>query len=650
MVTWRLLVPALVAGVLLLPAAAAATTEAAPELSVRLLGVDAEPDGTTSAAVSVQGLPPGEQIDLTALRIVENGQPVEGLRVVEATSVETSVTRPGVVVAIDVSGSTQGAPIDAALSAATDLLRSVASSGALVGAVSFSQDVATVAPLSDSGETVAAAVQGLEAAGETALFDGVSRAARLLASHDGPRDVVLFSDGDDTVSSAGLDDVRALLSETEVRVTSVALDSGDLDVNGLRAIADVSGGSLVEVADTAQLVEAFATVAADLSNRIEVRWEVDPVSSPPRELNVVATYESEAGVASDGAQVVNPRSPAIAPPREVPGTLVPVPALASATGLAVGIATLAVAVAVFAFLILAAAGDRRRQGRIDERLAAYADTTVTGTATDPADRSLADRAAGALEIISGPTTLDEEVAARIEYADWPLRTGEFFLLSFGGATTAALAGSVLGSWPLGIALGMLGLAGPLVILNVAVGRRRRAFDEQLPVLLQVLSGALRAGHSFTSALDGAVSEVDEPAKTELRRASVEARLGRPVEEALFGVARRMDSMDLRWVIGALDVQREVGGNLAEVLNNVAGTLRARSSVKRQVRALSAEGRLSATVISLMPFALVVILTIINPGYLDVLVVEPLGRVLLVVGGSLLLVGVLWLRRLVQPRY
>ena len=173
------------------------------------------------------------------------------------------------------------------------------------------------------------------------------------------------------------------------------------------------------------------------------------------------------------------------------------------------------------------------------------------------------------------------------------------------------------------------------------------FLAQLPDTLQLIAGSLSAGYSMPQAIDTVVREADQPIAAEFNRALVEARLGVPIEDALDRVAERMHSRDFGWVVMAVRIQREVGGNLAKLLTTVAATLRERERLRRQVKVLSAEGRLSAWILGLLPPVFSVYLLLTQPTYLKPLVTEPLGILLLSLGLTLLAVGVLWMRKAIK---
>jgi tight adherence protein B len=169
----------------------------------------------------------------------------------------------------------------------------------------------------------------------------------------------------------------------------------------------------------------------------------------------------------------------------------------------------------------------------------------------------------------------------------------------------------------------------------------------VPDTLQLMSGSLAAGLSLAQSADAVTREGAEPVAGEFRRALVETRLGVPLEDALEGVAERFDSDDLRWAVMAIRIQREVGGNLAELLDTVAATMREREYVRRQVAALSAEGRLSAWVLGCLPPAFLLYLLFFNREYVLPLFADPRGIVLLAGGVLWLGVGVFWMSRLVK---
>ena len=203
-------------------------------------------------------------------------------------------------------------------------------------------------------------------------------------------------------------------------------------------------------------------------------------------------------------------------------------------------------------------------------------------------------------------------------------------------------------------LGLLaGAATPFlakVVLVFLRDRRRAKFEEQLTDTIQMLIGGLRVGHSVLRSVEAAAQEADAPTSEELLRIVNETRIGKDARFAFEDVADRMDSEDFRWVSQAIQINREVGGDLAEVLEQVAGTIRERSEIKGQIRSLSAEGRMSAYVLMAMPVGVAFILAFINPGYLNVFVEKPLGLVMLFGAVVMFTVGGFWMSRVVKIKF
>jgi tight adherence protein B len=190
---------------------------------------------------------------------------------------------------------------------------------------------------------------------------------------------------------------------------------------------------------------------------------------------------------------------------------------------------------------------------------------------------------------------------------------------------------------------------PLFALFRARAQRMRRVELQLPDAADFIARAMRAGHSFTNVLQMAGAEMPEPLGSELRAAHEEINYGVPLNEALHNLAARIPLTDLRYLVIAVLIQRESGGNLAEILSNISRLIRSRLQLLAQVRVLSAEGRMSAWVLGLLPFCVLAAITSSNPEYTSVLWNEPAGQRLLWYGVGMLFVGVLWLRRVIHIR-
>ena len=200
-------------------------------------------------------------------------------------------------------------------------------------------------------------------------------------------------------------------------------------------------------------------------------------------------------------------------------------------------------------------------------------------------------------------------------------------------------------WP-AVLLSLISLKIPDLYANIKKTGRLNSLTQQLPEALHIISNSLRAGYSFPQAMSVVSKEMAAPIGEELARVIWENRMGKPLEEALHNLGERVESDDLNLVITALQIQNQIGGNLAEILNNISHTLRERIRIKNEIKTLTAQGRLSALIIILLPLAVACFLMIMNPEYMLVLVHETLGLVLLGAAVLLQLVGILIIRKIV----
>jgi tight adherence protein B len=238
----------------------------------------------------------------------------------------------------------------------------------------------------------------------------------------------------------------------------------------------------------------------------------------------------------------------------------------------------------------------------------------------------------------------------LERAGVRLNQGDFLILVAAGSSVAALVGLVVQGPFLAI---MLALAVPFAgqfYLKQRAAKRRSQFDEQLGDTLHLLTGGLRAGHSILRSIDAAAAESPSPTAQEMRRIVTETSLGRDLLSALNDTAERMQSEDFVWIAQAIQINREVGGNLAEVLDQVNETIRERAEIKGHIKALAAEGKFSAYILMAMPLGIIAMLMVISPGYMDVMFTEVLGWILIGASIVFMTIGALWLRKIVDLKF
>lgn len=242
------------------------------------------------------------------------------------------------------------------------------------------------------------------------------------------------------------------------------------------------------------------------------------------------------------------------------------------------------------------------------------------------------------------------IATALEHAGLVIAPADFLILAGAACLVAGICGTLLGGPLLAVlGAGACALAAKMY-LSVLAGKRRKKFADQLDDALQLLSGGLRAGHSLQRAVDAVSQQAPSPTAEEFSRIMNETRIGRDLTAAMDQTAERMKSEDFSWVSQAIGIHREVGGDLADVLDQVGRTIRERNQIQRQVKALSAEGKMSAYVLMALPVMIIGILAIISPSYIKSFGSSLMGWAMVGGGIVMMTVGGLWLKKIVSFKF
>ncbi|MCZ3387385.1 MAG: type II secretion system F family protein [Actinomycetia bacterium] len=609
-------------------------------------------DGQLSFVVTLDGVPTGATIETDDASVSLEGQTLDPS--VQSLSDADDVTQTALLV-MDTSDSMAGEKLAAAQNAARQFVSAVPSE-VEIGLVTFDSVAELQVPPTTNRSNLLDTIDGLTTAPQTVLYDAVVVAAVELLSAD-VGSALLLSDGADRGSAATIEEATKAAKKSDARFDVVSFGDSTEQVAALTDIAVATDGTVYEAADTEQLAEAFDQAATTLSNRFLMTADL-PDGYTQTSGTLTATIPVDGAPVTDAAQVVL-GAPLAAGPDDVPPPLPtadpgPLTTLANnVIWLAVG----AVFVAMFIILYIAiAAGtnpERNQSGGVRRRLSIYTlggkapvkeqETTVLG------DTQVARSAVEFAGRVVARRDFESTLGAKLESAAVPLKPAEWLLIHVGITLGAGLVAFLLTSGRLLLTLVAIGLGMvlPWMYLTFKAGQRRKAFMAALPDTLQLMAGSLSAGYSMPQAVDTVVREGKPPISTEFNRALVETRLGVDLEDALDGIAERMQSVDFAWVVMAIRIQREVGGNLAEVLTTVSATLRERERLRRQVQVLSAEGRLSAWILGLLPIVFALYLVLVRPEYLEPLITTAFGWLLLGTGTVLLVVGGLWLRKVVK---
>ena len=582
----------------------------------------------------VLSLPIGMSLDESRVRILENGEPVGQLSVVPAD--EAAEGEFGVVLVIDASNSMRGTAIAGAVEAARAFAEQ-RSPNQLVAVLVFNSASSVLLPFTaDQGEIEAALAQPPALARGTHVYDAVDAALGLLREAEiAAGSVVVLSDGADTGSTASLADVAGRARADGVRVFSVGLRSRGFDFAALERLAAGAGGTYTEAASSADLARVFDELGARLASEYLVRYRSG--TKPDSDVHVAVRVDGVDGIAT--SLYTSPALDATPSPpyhhslaerfwRSPAGMLAVAAVCALLTGL----------------VLMALLRPRRRTLR--RRMAEFVSLPVA--------RRNEDENARGTELVLAQAEKSFERTRWWSRFKNDLELGEITIAPIQIVAWTAIA-TALAAWLLFALLGTplvvaLAFGVPLVVRSQVkrrVERQRRLFADQLPDNLQVLASALRAGHSLVGALSVVVEDCPEPSRREFRRVIADEQLGVSLEEAFGVVAQRMANRDLDQVALVAALQQETGGNTAEVLDRVSDTIRERFELRRLVKTLTTQGRMSRWVVSFLPVGLLVLITAINPGYMAPLYTNPLGRVLLLVAGLMVVAGSLVIRRIID---
>jgi tight adherence protein B len=580
-------------------------------------------DASDHPTVTVDVVAPRQLVD--APLDGEDFSVTEGGQVREVEAARLAPAAQEVVLAIDVSGSMQGPAIAAAKEAASEFVARVPE-GVRMAVIAFASRPHTVVDFTNDKDDLVSGIAGLEATSYTALYDAVAKAAEIFApGRENTQTLVVLSDGADTISGRTLSNARDLIAGVGATFYAIELETAATDRAALERLVSGAGGMVVTAGDPDALAAVYDAVAVDIGNRYTLRYRSGAFSRTDLGVTVAAGgVEQRVG----GYLLELPEPPAW---RRL---------LVSPIGLMAGLAASFGAFALAVFRVIAPRTPRVSLSRRG---------LPAGPTTTPVS-GLAARTSSLIDDVLERRGWAKSIAAALERAGVRLRPGDFVVLVLGGGLACGAVGILLNGPGLALVAGLLVPIGAKLALGVLASRRQASFADQLDDCLQLLSGSLRAGHSLLQAVDAVSRETDAPASEEFARIVNETRLGRDLGRALDESAQRMTSDDFLWVSQAIAIHREVGGDLAEVLDTVGHTIRERNQIRRQVKALSAEGKLSAVILMGLPIGLLLFLMVVSPGYVARFTESATGLALLAAAAVMLSLGGLWLRKLVRFQF
>ena len=601
-----------------------------------------EVDTRNFPEVSLSVLVTGKTPDLGSFTVRENNELLSGDQVNVIPIAKTDVP-VGTALVIDTSGSmARNGAMDQAKAAAKQFVAQKQPNDR-IAVVAFSTKPEVRANFTTDPALLNSAIDSLVATGETALWDAVRNAASLFSSQptDLMPNMVVLSDGKDTVSTTTEDQARAAVLASKAVVFSIGLQGSDFEEGPIRGLAEASGGQYLATTDP----KSLSVVYGDVQRLLQNQYRITYTSTANGSIDIAVTVPGAQAI-SRGINTGTVSRGITASPEVVENTPAAVEFLTNKWLVAL-LVLVAVGLLAYAVILIAI----RQQSDLDRALIPYAEGGPgedDGSSTmNLAETQFVQRAMAVTTKIARERGVLQWAEAQLERADLPLRAAEAIFFYVAAVIVLSVLGLALGGLFGFILAAVFTVLTPLAVLSFLAGRRQRQFTSQLPDTLQLLAGSLRAGYSLMQGVEAVSQEVENPMGRELRRVLIEARLGRPLEEALDDCADRMKSPDFDWAVMAIRIQREVGGNLAELLSTVAETMLARERLRREIRALTAEGRISAIVLGILPVGLGAFLWFANNDYISVLTKDGLGQTMLI--GSLLMAGVgfYWMKKTIE---
>jgi tight adherence protein B len=614
-------------------AALAISATAAVAAPAPLRAVKVDTSRAPLIAISVQAPSSLAAKGTPAFTVSEDGRPVSGLHV----SDPNKGAEIGLV--LDASRSMQGAPLSRARAAAQTFVDSKRAIDEFT-VLSFGNQVSAGIPLTADQTTLDASLREVTLSPKegTSLYDALIDGVQALVDGGTSRRVlIVLTDGDDTSSKATEAQVIAAAHNADVSIYAIALKSPTFKPLALKAITSETGGALFQAA-SGDIKDVYAQIGKELHSSYLLEY----TSSLPGKH--IAVKISAPGAAPATTSFAATGAVSVAPPK-LNGTV----SEFSSNPFASLFLAIAVGAAVLLSVLLFTKPSRER--RLHARIEGYAQISAKRPEAEKTRSPLFQQLLVATENALGNLKYWQKAGFMIVQADLPLRTAELFYIQLGlGALLGIITTLIGAAWWLSLIAFAVGLVLPHMYVKRKAGKRLKKFESQLPDALVAVAASLRAGHSFAQAVATIVKDGGDPMAKEFGRVEGETRLGRSTDDALQAMATRLASKNFEFVVLAVNIQRQVGGSLAEILDMVADTGREREQFSRKVRALTAMGRASAYVLVGMPFVIAGGLAAINYSYIKPLFTTSAGTYMLIFAMVMISIGTLILRKLVNFKY
>jgi len=597
-----------------------------------------------NAAVKVSGLETGGYPSIkvnvvtskrtaTAPLLLENGMRVT------LSSAQNLGRAKSVVLAVDRSQSMKGKPLaDAAAAARSFILAKPPGDRIAIATFATTPQMVTGFSTSTIDADIALRTIPVDKVQGTTLYDALVLSAQKLAAERFPaRVIIVVTDGNETRSRASLKDAISAVQQAGAAVYVVAIESAKFTPGPLKELATQTGGTYYGAASSEALAGVYRSIAAELGRT----WRLEyATAGRPGEMLKLSAHAQGSSTFTRVELPGGAKPQGSAPSRFLPEVFYS----------PIGTQLIALMSGFIVLLGATLAMTTVKGARLRRRLAPHIATTVDVRKAKVERERLA-IASGLFRATEGAFShwrFWTRLERLVERSDLALRTVEVAYLMVGFALFGGLIATLVGVGTLFL-LAALAAGGflPLGWVWLKANSRLKAFEDQLPDVLITLAAALKAGHSFKAGLQTIVDEGNVPASKEFHRVLTEARLGRPLNDALADMSVRLGSKNFDFVITAVGIQQQVGGSLAGLIDMVADTVRQRQQFVRKIKGLTAMGRAGAYVLVGLPFFIGAIITFMNPEYMDPLYNTSTGHKLIYAGLGSMAFGSAVLKKIVS---
>jgi Flp pilus assembly protein TadB len=586
--------------------------------------------------------------------IKENNQEIKDFTVKKIGETDEPIAT---VLVIDTSGSMKGDPINNAKNAAVSFIDNMRDIDK-VAIVGFADTVTEYCTFTSDKTVLKKSIEAMSSKGETSLFDGIIKGIDMFNNMDAVKHqyMLVLSDGTDTVSTATAAAAVAIASSSNMTIYSIALLSNEFNPSDLETIAKSTNGALLTTADPEQLTNLYSDISKKIRNQYKITFKslstniekfnaIVSIDSSGIKDSINISYENPFFTQSGSGAVTNAQSSQV---------MTEIVIFDKWWVMALVYLFIFISITILLYIVstIMIPGKPGLKNRMDHYLYNAGDINTSAEPMEKTRRlGLFSRLKKKNRKNAGINSFAEVFEIKLRRAGMSISGRRFLTLHVVAVGISTLLVYVLTkNLILTFAVIMLVTFFPFLLINFKTGQRIKKFNEQLPDTLQLVEGALKAGYSLNQSLAMVLKETKPPISEEFKITMSEIRMGLSEKDALENMAKRINSELFTWVVMAINIQRDVGGNLAEIMDIIANTIREKEKVLRQIKALVSEGKISAYVLIGLPIVMAIALSIMNKGYISVLFTTKIGYLMLGVAVSLMIAGIAWILKIIKIDY